>query len=137
VHDVKAAIRRLRAHARDYRIDPFRFAVMGDSSGGWTATMAGVTGDVVELEASVGVTGVPSTVQAVVDLYGPTDFLQMDAHMLPGACESFNQMLGLTDCHDDPKPPESLLVGCPIQSCPSAARAANPITYLSRNALPS
>ena len=23
----------------------------------------------------------------------------MDAHMLPGACESFNEIFGLTDCH--------------------------------------
>jgi acetyl esterase/lipase len=133
VHDVKAAIRWLRVHAHEYRIDPSRFAVMGDSSGGWTATMAGVTGDVARLEGNVGVTGVSSRVQAVVDLYGPTDFLQMDAHMLPGACDSFNQTFGLTDCHNDPKSPESLLVGCPIQSCPSAVRAANPITYVSRN----
>jgi acetyl esterase/lipase len=43
VHDVKAAIRWLRAHARDFGIDPRRVAVLGDSSGGWTATMAGLT----------------------------------------------------------------------------------------------
>jgi acetyl esterase/lipase len=133
VDDVKAAIRWLRTHARDYGIDPARFAVIGDSSGGWTATMAGVTGDVRGLEGNVGVVGVSSKVQAVVDLYGPTDFLRMDEHMLPGACESFNQIFGLTDCHNDPRSPESLLVGCAIQTCPERARAANPISYVSRN----
>ncbi|WP_405060210.1 alpha/beta hydrolase [Kribbella sp. NBC_01505] len=133
VHDVKAAIRWLRANAHTYGIDPSRFAVMGDSSGGWTAALAGVTGDVRRLEGNVGVTGVSSKVQAVVDIYGPTDFLQMDDHMLPGACAEFNQIFGLSNCHDDPGSAESLLVGCAIQTCPDRARAANPITYVSPN----
>jgi acetyl esterase/lipase len=133
VHDVKAAIRWLRVHAREYRIDPARFAVMGDSSGGWTATMAGVTGDVRSREGDVGVTGVSSRVQAVVDLYGPTDFLRMDAHMLPGACASFNELMGVTDCHNDARSPESRLVGCAIQTCPERARAANPVRYVTPN----
>ncbi|MGY1707373.1 alpha/beta hydrolase fold domain-containing protein [Geodermatophilus sp. SYSU D00697] len=132
VHDVKAAVRWLRAHAEQYGIDPDRIAVLGDSSGGWTATMAGVTGYVPELEGDVGVTGPSSAVQAVVDLYGPTAFLQMDAQMLPGACDAFNEQFGLTDCHDDPRSPESLLVGCPIQSCPDAVRAADPAAYADR-----
>src|SRR3954452_20461874 len=99
VHDVKAAIRWLRAHAGEHGLDSDRFAIMGDSSGGWTAAMAGLTGD--RLEVAVGETGGSSRVQAVVDLYGPTDFLQMDAQMLPGACARFNELLGLADCHDD------------------------------------
>lgn len=136
VHDVKAAIRWLRAHAGEYGIDPGRFAVMGDSSGGWTATMAGLTGDVRRLEGDLGVTGVSSRVQAVVDLYGPTDFLQMDTHMLPGAREAFNERMGLTDCHDDAGSPESLLVGRAIQTCPERVRAANPIHYVTRDAPP-
>lgn len=133
VYDVKAAIRWLRAHARQYRIDPRRIAAMGDSSGGWTATMAGVTGHVRTLEGTVGVTGLPSDVQAVVDLYGPTDFLQMDEHMLPGACASFNETFGLTDCHSDPRSPESSLLGCPIRTCPDRVAEADPITYVSRD----
>jgi acetyl esterase/lipase len=125
VHDVQAAIRWLRAHAAEYGIDPDRIAAMGDSSGGWTATMAGVAGDA--LPGSVGVTGYPSGVQAVVDLYGPTDVQQMDEHMLPGACEAF----GHPGCHGDPGSPESALLGCPIKTCPDRVAAANPISYVS------
>ncbi|HEX6357922.1 alpha/beta hydrolase [Actinophytocola sp.] len=136
LHDVKAAIRWLRVHAREYGIDPARFAVLGDSSGGWTATMAGVTGEVRGLEGDVGVTGVSSRVQAVVDLYGPTDFLVMDAHMLPGACESFNELMGVSDCHNDVGSPESRLVGCAIQTCPDRVWAANPIRYVTPGAPP-
>jgi acetyl esterase/lipase len=95
--------------------------------------MAGVTGGVRSLEGGVGVTGVSSRVQAVVDLYGPTDFRQMDAHMLPGACEFFNGLMGITDCHNDVGSPESLLVGCAIQTCPERTAAANPIRYVTPN----
>ncbi|MGY1620469.1 alpha/beta hydrolase fold domain-containing protein [Geodermatophilus sp. SYSU D00691] len=134
VHDVKAAIRWLRAHAGEHGLDPDRFAVMGDSSGGWTAAMAGLAGD--RLEGSLGETGASSAVQAVVDLYGPTDFLQMDAHMLPGACRSLNELMGLTDCHDDPGSPESRLMGFPIRTRPDEVRAADPCAYARADAPP-
>jgi acetyl esterase/lipase len=132
VYDIKSAIRWLRAHADQYRLDPNRFAIMGDSSGGWTTAMAGLTGGVPALEGSVGVTGVSSRVQAAVAFYPPTDFLRMNEQMLPGACAFFNQILGLTDCHNDPLSPESRLVGCAIQTCPQAAAKANPINYVDR-----
>jgi acetyl esterase/lipase len=132
LHDVKAGIGWLRAHAAEHGLDPGRFAIMGDSSGGWTAAMAGLTGDRPELEGTVG----SSRVQAVVDLYAPTDFLQMDAQMLPGACASFNELMGLTGCHDDPGSPESRLMGFPIQTRPDDVRAANPCAYASAGAPP-
>jgi dienelactone hydrolase len=55
----------------------------------------------------------------------------MDAHMLQG-CAPFNAIFGLTDCHADPKSPESLLLGCAIETCPDRVAAANPITYVDR-----
>jgi acetyl esterase/lipase len=136
LYDVKSAIRWLRRNARSLGIDPRRVAVLGDSSGGWTATMAGVTGHVRSLEGRVGVTGYPSDVQAVVDFYGPTDFAQMNAHMLPGACDSFNRSFALTTCHDDPRSPESSLLGCPIRTCPGKVESADPITYVTNAAPP-
>src|SRR3954469_16383650 len=134
VHDVKAAIRWLRAHAGEHGLDPDRLAIMGDSSRGRAAAMAGLAGD--HLEGSVGETSGSSRVQAVVDLYGPTDFLQMDAQMLPGACATFNELMGLTDCHDDPGSPESRLMGFPIQSRPRGGGPATPCTYPSADAPP-
>ncbi|MEU4229514.1 alpha/beta hydrolase [Nonomuraea sp. NPDC026600] len=131
VHDAKAAVRWLRAYAPRYGIDPSRFAIMGDSSGGYASAMVAVTGDVPHLEGSVGVTGVSSRVQAAIDLYSPTDFPTMNGQMLPGACEAFNQQMSVTDCHDDPGSPESQLIGCAIQTCLTRAREANPITYVS------
>jgi acetyl esterase/lipase len=123
LHDVKAAIRWLRANAARYGLDPDRIGMMGDSSGGWTAAMAAVTGDVPEMEGSVGTTGFSSAVQAAVAFYPPTDFLTMDAWALQ-RCEG-------PRCHDAEGSPESRLVGCAIQSCPDRVEAANPARYVS------
>ncbi len=129
VHDVKAAIRWLRAHASEHRLDSARFAIMGNSSGGWGAAMAALTGGVEELEGDVGVQGISSSVQAAVDFYGPTDFLQMDAHMLDGGT-AFRQYLGLERNHVDARSPESLLLGSPIETVPELVARANPATYV-------
>ncbi len=123
LHDIKAAIRWLRANAAKYGLNADRIGIMGDSSGGWTTAMAAVTGDVPELEGAVGTTGVSSRVQAAVAFYPPTDFLSMDFWAL-GKCEPAN-------CHDFEMSPESQLVGCPIQSCPDKVRAADPVRYVS------
>ena len=122
LHDIKAAIRWLRAHAATYKLDPKHIAVMGDSSGGWTAAMAAVTGDAPEMEGSVGTTGVSSRVQAAVAFYPPTNFLTMDAWAL--------QRCDAPRCHDGEGSPESRLVGCAIQSCPDKVQAANPLRYV-------
>ena len=123
VHDIKAAIRWLRANAATYQLDPNRFAIMGDSSGGWLTEMATLSGGVAALEGTVGTTGVSSAVQAGLAFYGPTDFLQMNAQNLPTG--------GLD--HNSPASPESLLVGCPIQTCPAKVAQANPMTYVDSN----
>jgi acetyl esterase/lipase len=123
LHDIKAAIRWLRAHSAEYGLDPDHIGVMGDSSGGWTAAMAALTGDAPEMEGSVGTTGVSSRVQAAVAFYPPTDFLAMDAWALQ-RCEP-------AQCHDGEMSPESRLVGCAIQTCPDKVIAADPARYVS------
>jgi acetyl esterase/lipase len=122
LHDIKAAIRWLRANATKYNFDPNHIAIIGDSSGGWTAAMAALTGDAPEMEGSVGTTGVSSKVQAAVAFYPPTNFLTMDAWAV--------QKCAGPRCHDDAASPESRLVGCAIQTCPDKAQAANPLRYV-------
>jgi acetyl esterase/lipase len=122
LHDIKAAIRWLRASAAKYGLDPNHIAIMGDSSGGWTTAMAAVTGDAPEMEGSVGTTGVSSRVQAAVAFYPPTNFLTMDFWAL--------QRCTGTACHDSEGSPESRLVGCAIQTCPDKVQAANPLRYI-------
>jgi acetyl esterase/lipase len=74
IHDVKCAIRSLRANANDYGLDPARIGVWGHSAGGHLVAMLGVTDPgSANLEGSLGYTGYPSYVQAVVNLAGVTD----------------------------------------------------------------
>jgi acetyl esterase/lipase len=123
IHDCKAAIRFLRKHAARYAIDPERVGVWGSSAGGHLAALLGTSGDVKKLEGDVGVTGGSSAVQCVVDFYGPTDLLQMDAHALPNA----------PFAHDSADSPEARLIGGPIQDNPAKVAELNPLTYVTRN----
>lgn len=131
LHDIKAAIRFLRANAAKYGIDRNRIAIMGDSSGGWTSAMAAVTGDVPGLEGRLGVTGVSSSVQAAVAFYPPTDFLEIDRWALVNCNPKAVFPPQFNFCHDGAKSPESLLVGCAIQTCKDKVRAADPARYIS------
>lgn len=119
VHDVKAAIRFLRAHAGEFGLDADRFATMGNSSGAWVSTMAALTSGIAELEGDLGHPEQSSAVQAAVDLFGPTDFLQMDAHRVPD---------GLV--HEVADSPESELMGFTIGCNSEAVQKANPATYV-------
>ncbi len=73
VHDVKAAVRYLRAEADEIGIDPGRIGVAGGSAGGHLAMMIGFSSDVPELDGTSGHPQTSSRVQCVVNLYGPTD----------------------------------------------------------------
>jgi acetyl esterase/lipase len=91
VQDGKAAVRFLRANAGKYHLDPDRFAVWGNSAGGYMAAILGTTGDQPTIfdDPSLGNAGVSSAVQAVVVWYGAADRfldpkLQID-HYLPTA----------------------------------------------------
>lgn len=74
IHDIKAAIRFLRGHAADYRIDPDKFVIAGASAGGHLAALVGVTAGVDELEGKGGeFADEKSSVQAIVSFYGASN----------------------------------------------------------------
>lgn len=119
IEDCKAAIRWLRAHAKEYGLDPERFGVWGSSAGGHLVALLGTSGG--EKSFDVGPSaGVSSRVQAVCDYYGPTDLMRMDEKAAPGARMR----------HNDPESPESKLLGGPVQENKEKAARANPITYV-------
>lgn len=74
IHDVKAAVRWLRANAGRYHIDPEHIGVVGDSAGGHLAQFLGVTDGRPEFEGSGGAPDQSSRVTCVVNYYGPSDF---------------------------------------------------------------
>ena len=82
VHDAKAAVRWLRAHAADYRIDPDQIGAMGFSAGAHLALMLGTTGPADGLEGTDRADSPSTRVQAVVNFFGPTDLGAADIPIL-------------------------------------------------------
>jgi len=126
INDVKAAIRWVKAHAATYKMNPDKIVVWGGSAGGNLAALAGTSGGVKELEdLSLGNANQSSRVQAVVDWFGPTNFLLMDKHLI----ETGN---GKPD-HSDANSPESKLMGQKITEIPERVLLANPETYITKD----
>jgi acetyl esterase/lipase len=118
IHDCKAAIRWLRANAKKYNIDPERIAVWGVSAGGHLVSMLGTSGDRKELEGQNGTPGESSRVSCVVDVCGPVD--------LPNMRPEEQKVYAMLD-H---------LLGGPMAERMDVARAASPITYVSKDSPP-
>lgn len=116
IQDVRTAVRFLRANAERFCIDPARIAIWGDSSGGHSAALTGVSADVEEFDTD-DFPGVSSGVSCVVDFYGPTDLAKMID--FPSAMD-----------HNGPQSPEGRLVGGVVSEKPKMVRAASPITYI-------
>lgn len=124
VEDAKAAVRWLRANAARFHLDPNRIGVFGASAGGHIAAVLGTSGGVDALEGlALGNPQFSSRVKVVVDLYGPTDLLQIEAQKLPCIPLDGNAA----------NMPPSLLIGCPIQECKEKTALANPITYVTKD----
>ena len=79
IHDVKAAVRWVRAHAADYGIDAGRIAVAGGSAGGQIAALTGVTNDEARFDPDGEASAVSSKVQAIVNIDGLSDFTSEEA----------------------------------------------------------
>jgi len=76
IYDCKAAVRWLRANADRLGYDASRIAAAGSSAGGHLALLLGVSGNVDQLEGTVGEhLDQSSAVQAIIDYYGPSDFV--------------------------------------------------------------
>jgi acetyl esterase/lipase len=122
IHDCKTALRFLRAHAQEYNIDAARIGVTGFSSGGHLAALLGTSGGDKYLEGNGEYPEYSSNVQAVVDHFGPTDFLQMNDTTGLNLEESVD--------HFTPQSAEALFLGGPVPEKASAAQLANPINYI-------
>ena len=108
IFDVKGAIRYLRAHAKEYGLDPDKIAVCGTSAGAHLAAELATTGDVKELEGDEGGNlDYSSKVLACVDFYGPTDLLTMSTEMDP----SLQSHEDAVATHDSTDANESKLLG--------------------------
>lgn len=120
LQDVKSAIRFLRAHAKEYGIDPENVAIWGDSSGGHASVMVGVTGDMEAFKTEDN-REQSDAVKAVVDFYGPTDVTRInDAPRNPDIDYSKPQ-------------PEDILFGGKVAEHPEIAAVGNPLNYITKD----
>ena len=121
IHDCKAAIRWLRGNAKKYNLDPERIGVWGASAGGHLVAMLGTSGDVKDLEGTLGKhADLSSRVQCVVDYFGPSDFLTIGKYPSKLA-------------HDAADSPEAKLIGGAIAERQDAARNASPVTFATKD----
>jgi acetyl esterase/lipase len=75
VNDMNRAVRFIRYHANDYRIDADRIGITGASAGGHLSLMQGTAGDHGNKDSKDPVDQTSSRVQAVGCFFPPTDFL--------------------------------------------------------------
>lgn len=75
VHNIKAAIRWIKANAATYQIDTNRIAISGCSAGGHLAALTGLTNGLPHFEGKQGLFTTSSKVHAIVDIDGVVDFL--------------------------------------------------------------
>ena len=95
--DTKAAVRFMKMNAHKYGLNPDHVYLMGDSSGGHCALMAGLTAGIERFEEEI-YSEVSSDVKGIIDLYAPTDITKM------------NDELSAMD-HISPDSPEGCLIG--------------------------
>ena len=128
IFDAKAAVRFLRANATKYNLNPDKFGAWGASAGGNLVALLGTTCGVAELEgAELGHADQSSCVQAVVDWFGPIDFLKMDEQFAGTSCPAN---------HNEASSPESKLVGAAIQTVPDLVATTNPMNYITADDAP-
>jgi acetyl esterase/lipase len=112
VEDAKCAVRWMRANAGKLGIDPERIGVAGGSAGGHLSMMVGYAPDTTELEGTGGHADVSSRVQAVVNIYGPTDLTTEFARSASAVAD---------------------FLGGRFDDMPDVYRLASPITHVSKD----
>ncbi len=118
IEDAKTAYKFMKMNSEKYFVDTENMIFWGDSSGGHTALMCGITcndypitEDYKEQEINP---------RCIIDWYGPTEIYEMACY--PSICE-----------HDAPDSPEGMLIGgLRLSENKELAEKTNPAKYLSR-----
>ena len=121
VHDIKAAIRFLRAKAGLYHINATKIAIIGSSAGGHLAALVGVSNGNQELEGKVGEhLDQSSDVQVIVSFFGASNLETILAQSTPKGREFRLSAL-------------KLLLGDTPDKKSELAKLASPVTHLDKN----
>jgi acetyl esterase/lipase len=120
-HDIKAAIRFLRAKAPEYGYDAKHMGIIGTSAGGHLAALVGVTNGSKELEGTVGDhLNQRSDVQCIISLFGASNLqtilAQSTEHGLSVRVPALQLLLG----------------GSPTEKA-SLAKLASPVAHIDKD----
>lgn len=119
IHDIKAAIRYLRANAQGYDAD--RIVLVGASSGGHLVALAGVTRGNMALEGTLGdYLDTSSQVQAIVSYFGASNLTTILAQSTPHGLSVRVPSL-------------DLFLGGQPEDIPEIARQASPVFFVDAN----
>jgi acetyl esterase/lipase len=119
LHDLKGAVRWLRANADTFALDAEHIVAWGASAGGHLAALLGLTAGDPQLEGEVGGNlDQSSAIQGVIDYFAPTDFL------------------GIYAAPPNRPDPVAGLLGYPPADRADAARLAMPLNYARADAPP-
>jgi acetyl esterase/lipase len=118
VHDIKAAIRYLRAHAKERGYPRSPLVIAGSSAGAHLAALVGVTNQHGELEGNVGTDARESSdVQAIVSLYGASNLTTILSQSTPHGLSVRGPAL-------------DLLLGAQPDAAVDLARLASPVFHV-------
>lgn len=121
VHDIKAAIRYLRANAELYGFKKDGFVISGASAGGHLAALVGVSNGQAELEGDVGThLDVSSDIVAIVDFYGASNLTTILNQSTPHGLSVRVPAL-------------ELLIGGHPDDLPKIAKLASPVYHVDEN----
>lgn len=128
ISDVKAAIRYVKANAKEFNLDSEKVVAWGGSAGGNLAALVGTSGDADSLNGeNTENMEYTSEVQAVVDWYGQIDFLKLDEQFKESG---ITPKMGERSSADSP---ESKYIGGNITDNIEQVEKANPATYITKN----
>lgn len=121
IHDIKAAIRFLRAHGSEWKLASKKIVIAGDSAGAHLAALVGVSNGHVDLEGTVGDNRASnSDVQGIISFYGAANLTTILNQSTPHGLSVRIPAL------------ELLLGGQPTNNLASA-RLASPVFHVDRH----
>ncbi len=120
IHDIKAAIRFLRANATRLQVNAGKIAIIGSSAGGHLAALVGVTNGHKELEGTIGDNlDQSSDVSCIVSFYGASNL-----QSILGQSTEFGLTVRI--------PALKLLLGDVPEQKPDLAMLASPVAHLDK-----